>query len=161
MSSAPESHHSESHHSESHHSHEEIDADAILENDNPFIRALSKKLSTGSLASLKRALTVKDNKLSTIDLEKRIPRKNRFEYRKQGLIPKQEKPVTSMHEYFLLCDREMALIFPSRAEKVVKEKVSRQIFRRTSIVDVRVPMEDRLFMSESRGKSPPRDSTHA
>ena len=151
MSSAPESHHS----------HEDVDNDAVSENENnnPFIRALSKKLSTGSLASLKRALTVKDN--STIDLETN-PRK-KFEYRKHGIIPKQDKPVTSMHEYFLLCDKEMALIYPNKAEKaIIKEKVSRQMFRRTSIIDVKVPMEERRLMSLSREKSEPqRESKHA
>ena len=136
--------------------------DSINSNSNSdrssLTRSLKKQLSISSLVSLKRKLSVKEK--STISLDSSYNPK-KYEYRKYGIIPKQDHPVMSMHEYFLLCDKEMALIYPDKSDNKKNDNTScnRQIFRRTSILDVRVPEEDKII--KTKAESPKRESKHA
>lgn len=134
--------------------------DSINSNSNSdrssLTRSLSKKLSISSLVSIKRKLSVKEK--STLSLDNSFNPK-KYEYRKYGIIPKQDHPVISMHEYFMLCDKEMELIYPDKNKKNDSNLSNRQLFRRTSILDVRVPEEDKMM--KTKQESPKRESKHA
>ena len=117
----------------------------------PLRKQLSKKLSGISNASLRLKLSVKE-----ISVES----DSRFHgYLRYAIIPKQENPITSMHEYFKLCDKEMALIYPNQNCEPINSDITPHVYRKTSILDVRVPDEVKRF--ERKVTPPMKETTHA